>query len=381
MRTQTWLHAGGALLLAVLCALPAGAQRRGRQNPPGSQSAVDPTAKRDAELAGEIHLLRVVGQTRFSQETLEKLYNVVSRGRAQMDQFEVAAAIQLDKSRSLLTDAKKIVLKGTSIESVTPQETQFALLEQQVNSRRDELTRQLVDEVRKILQSLPPEELAGALGAGGLLSREQRAQMMAQFGGGGGRSAQELDRLRSANANDYQNARMQFALRNANIPGWWNVQGMGRGGQGGPGGAGPGGGGPGGFRGRGGPGGGAGPGGGGGPGGFPGAGGQGGGGFFQGPVGGQAQPPNLNDPGIQARMRPYMSLADRVRNMPPQIYQQQRDQLAQQLDAARTQDRINQPVPDEEAIDMLARTLASATGLTTLESKLGKTPAGGDASG
>jgi len=54
------------------------------------------------------------------------------------------------------------------------------------------------------------------------------------------------------------------------------------------------------------------------------------------------------------------------------MYQQSRDRLSQQLDTARQQARINAPVPDDQALDALARALSTPEALPALDAKLGK---------
>jgi hypothetical protein len=67
-------------------------------------------------------------------------------------------------------------------------------------------------------------------------------------------------------------------------------------------------------------------------------------------------------------------MADQIRNMSPQAYQQSREKLAKQIEQQRTLERVNAPVRDEEALATLARFLASRTGLAALEAKVGKAP-------
>jgi hypothetical protein len=383
MHRSKLFHLAGAGVLAVVLVSPGAAQRGGAGGAGGGgrgrgqrgAPVANVPGERAAQLAQEIHMVRVFGQAKLSRETLDAIHKLVAVSYQQLESGDAAAAGQLAQAKGLLVDAKKQVLSGKGLDAPTPPETGFAQTQLQVNGQRDGFLRQLQGEVRKLLEGLTPEERVLALAAGGVLVRDRRAEQMANFGnrggGGAGRSAGELDRLRSASQQDYQNQRTQFALRNANIPGWWGMGGQqGRGPGGGPGGGGPGGGpgggGPGGFRV---------PVGGGPGGGGPGGGGPGGfrrGGFGGGPGGNAPPPPNMADPNVRRQIAPFLQLADQVRNMPAGIYQSQRDRLAQQLDQARQQSRINQPVQDDEAFDALARALSSDAGLAAMDSMLGK---------
>jgi hypothetical protein len=344
---------------------PGGGGRGGRGGRGGQGAPVaNPVGEHAAQLAAEIHLLHIFPQARMSRELLDQIHELVARSYQQLQQGDAAAAGQLAQAKPLLIEAKKQVLGGKSLDVPTAQEANFAQAQLQVTNQREAFLRQLTGEVRKLLEAIPPEQRVGIMAAGTAFVRERRAQQMAGFGNGGGRSAGELDRLRSANQQDYPNQRTQFAMRNANVQGWWMMGQTGGGrpgggpGGGGPGGGGPGGGGPGGGgRFRGGPGG-------GGPGGGP-------GGRFGG-GGGNVQPPNKNDPPVRHQVSPLLRLADQVRNMPQATYQMQRDQLANQLDQIRQQSRINAPVQGDEALDALARALSSEAGLAAMDSMLGK---------
>ena len=333
----------GAAVLTAALAAPASAQGGGGgrggfgggfgQNQ--APTSVDPAATRDAELLREIHLVRVLSQGKFPRELLQQLRDVVAGAQGQRKQNEADAAARLRQGEPLLEEAKKAVMAGNHLDGPSPQERTFASGSAQINGQVESLNRQLQTEIRKVLEASPEAKTAAAA-AGAALVREQRAQQAGGRGGfgGPGRSARDLDQLRNAAPQDYPNQRLQFAMRNANVQGWRQ---FGNGAFAAPGG---------------------------GPASTAGAASRG----FRGP----GTPPDPNDPALQAQLRPFLAMADQVRAMPPAIYQQSAGRLAQQLDAARTQARVNAPVPDDQALDALARALTGPEALPALDAKLGR---------
>jgi hypothetical protein len=394
MRTRFWTGLAGAVALSALLVSPAAAQGgpNGRAadgglgrggggfggRGGGPPAAVSPEAARVADLSQEITLIRLLVQYRVPRETLEQLRDLIAQAFATLEAGDAVAARELSESRPLLGEAKRTILGGQSLDTPTPQEVAVAGTVNRLSSQREGFIRQLTQQVQQLLQSLPAEDRATLILVGQAMVRQMRAEQ--PFGGGPGgpggggpggggadRMGRDLDRLRNASPQDWERERTRFALQNAGIPGWWMVPGMipGRGG--------PGGGGDGGaafnrgrgLQGAGGGGGGRGEGGGGGRGGA--------GGGRGGPGGGRNfQPPNLNDPAVQARMKPFLTMADQARSMSPQAYQQARDKMAQQIEQQRALERVNAPVRDEEAIGLLGRILATKIGLEALEAKVGK---------
>jgi hypothetical protein len=388
MHQRTLTRLAGAACLAALSLAPAAAQ----QLPPGGfaggalPAPASPEAARAAEMAQEIVLLRLIAQHRVAREPLKQIRDHVAGALAELDTGDVAAAKELVAQKPLLSEAKKTLLGDTSLDTPTPQELAVAGTLTRLDGQRAGFLNELAQQVLQLLQGLSPEERAAFLALGQALVRQQRADQPGllglPFGPGGGadRLGRELDRLRSASPQDWERERTRFALQNSGIQGWWMLPGMLPTGSEArvlalpvaPGGGGPVGdlvipGGPG-----------------GGPGGSPpvvriigtgaagdtagvvrvlGAG---------GPVQFNVQAPNLNDPAVQARIRPFLNAADQARGMAPAIYQQARDRLAQQLEQQRRQEWVNSPVTDEEALATLARLLASKTGLAALEAKLGR---------
>jgi hypothetical protein len=393
MGARFWTGLGGALALSALLVAPAAAQGGpGGAGPRaadggfggfggrfgGPPPAVSPEAERAAEIVREINLVRLMAQYKVPRATLEQIRDLIAQAFATLAAGDAVAAKELSESQPLLVEARRLVLSGENLTSPTTQETTVAGTLNRLGGQRDGFLRQLAQQVQQLLAALPPEERDPLLLVGQALVRQFRAEQtlgvgpVGPGGAGGGRVARDLDRLRNATPQNWENERMRFALQNAGIPGWWNIPGMipGRGGPGG---------------GRGGPG--------GGRGGRGGRGFQGGrpdGGFLQfqagGPGGGRGgrgnqQAPNLSDPAIQAKLKPFLQMADQARSMSPQAYQQAREKMALQVEQQRQLERVNAPIRDEEALMFLGRALASEVGLAALEAKVGKAtlpPAGGD---
>lgn len=355
IRAGTWLSLVAGVALSAVLVSPAAAQRGGFGQPAAPLTPPDPAAARAAELAEQTSLLRLLVQSKISNEALQQIRDVVARAEAQLAAGDASVARELAAGQAILAEAKKALLSGQGLNAPTPQENQVATSQAKANGQRSTFVGTTVQQILQLLQSLAPEDRAAAIAAGTALVRDQRAQQGATFGGPGGpgaRVANQFDRLRNADPQRYQQERMRFAMQNAGI--------FGRGG-GGPGGGGRGGGGGGAAF------------------GLPGGGGGGGGrGQRGGPGGGGFQPPNMNDPATQARLQPYLNMADQIRNMPQGNYQRTRDQMAAQMEAQRQQERINQPVPDDQALNALARALATPNGLAVMEAKVGKAAQGGN---
>ncbi len=335
----------GALALSVFLVTPAAAQ--GGFGGPGGRfgggaTPPNPAAQQAAETMESIILLRVLAEAKLSRETLEKIRDLLAGGFSQLATGDAETAGELAKIVPDLEKSKAAIRAKEGLDVPTPEEIVLAGEQQRLLSARQNFLNQLTEQVRQLLQSLSPEERAAALIAAAALVRAQRAAQIERFAGAGqggfggaARTARSFDGLRNASPQRYQRERMEFAMRSAGI----------RGGFGGD-------------RGRGGPGGGP---------GFQ-------GGRRGGPGGGD-QGPNMNDPAIQARMAPYLRMADQIRSMSPAQYQQSRDRMAAQAETQRNLERINAPVSEQEASEALLRALVRKSGLETLVAKVGKAPA------
>lgn len=328
-----------AALLGLLLAAPCAA----RQEPPPAAAADE----RSRELAEEIRLLRFLSQTRLNRDVLEKLLAILERGQRQLREGDKVSAVELARRREALRSAKTSVIAGRNLDGPGPEEVAVATTRARLETQRAGFLAQLGQGVRAILENaLSPEQRAAALAAAAEFVRERRAAVTAPaffggFGGGAAMAQREMDGLRSAGPEEYGAARMRFALRSANVPGWWATPGV----------FGP--------RIPGGP-------------GLPEPGARGPIVFGGGPGGANITPPNLNDPAIQARIRPFLALADRVRGMPGNTYRQSRDDLAKQVDRARQQARVDAPIPDEEAMEALVQAFLRPRMVPVLQAKLGK---------
>ncbi len=333
------------------------------QFPPVGRAPQPPVprgAERVVELEEDVRLLRFLGRARQRTETLEALLDILEPAQEKLRLGDQAAASELVEAGKALPKAKATVAAGERLDSPTDEEIAVATVRARLDNQRRGFLTEVGQEIRQLLETLSPEERAALLAAAAELVRERRANTTAPvfFGGGAAAAAREMDQLRGSSPEDYERARLGFALRSASVQNWWAVPGM----IGGPGG-------PAAFALR----------------------VQGGGGDAPPPVlvaptrdasirgfGPQgeaamvAAPPDLNDPRVQGRLRPFMNMADQARGMPPALYQQQRERLAQQVDAARQQARIDLPVSDEEALDAVVEAMLRPRMPGAIKAKLGK---------
>jgi hypothetical protein len=130
----------------------------------------------------------------------------------------------------------------------------------------------LAHAVRTILESsLSRKERAAALRAGLDLVRERRVVSVSRsYPSASKVSLRELDRIRAGK--DYASRRLIFALSSVKIPNWWVAPGL--------------------Y-----------------------------GSASDAPNPAKLQPPELSDPGIQAAIKPFLALADQVRDETPAAYQ------------------------------------------------------------
>jgi hypothetical protein len=161
--------------------------------------------------------------------------------------------------------------------------------------------------------------------------------------------ARSLDQLRQADPRRFAEERQQFAMRQADVSNWWALRGTGQRG-GGPGNRGGDRGGQAGDRGRRG-------------------GDRGGGGGNEDALRREQARQQLADPAVQARIRPYLALADQVRRLPEATYQQQRMKLAMQVWQSREERRV-QTNPRESIDNFITRVLLTPVTVGVLEAKL-----------
>jgi hypothetical protein len=315
----------GWLLVWVLAVAPRAAAQGGST----ASSPAPPVGRQEAraaDLAEEIALLRLIGKAQLGRETLAAIRPILAAGQADRAKADAAARPELDRAARALGEARRQVLKGEALADPTPAEVRAAGALARLDDRRAEITRQTADRVLQVLQHLGPEEKAAAVAAGQALVRDQRSVIGAQAAAsmvslGSPGTTQSLQRLRDSTPQQYATERMVFALRSANVPGWQ---------------------------------------------------------AFRDQATGAAathpgmQPPNLNDPAVQARMRPYLAMADQVRGMSADAFAKAQSRLAAQLDTARTQAGADAPVPPDEALAALAEALSGARGLAAVEARLGK---------
>lgn len=308
-------------------------------------------------LADEVAIARAIATAKLTPQQLEALLPVLEEGFANLDRGDQAAAEEIAALRQAIAEARRRALAGQEVptEAIAQYESTIRGLAQ----NRDNYWRTFRDRVRALLQQLiaasqqadlinaaRPAVLARRLGEFEpplapfwAQSEGDLRQRLLQAGFGergrfGGRGGDDLTRLRSSPPQQYERERLRFALSSAGVPGWWAIPGIfgaGRGPAGAPGA----------------------------PGGPPGGRGDRGGDQGGGPGGrfgrGDFQPPNLNDPQVQAQIRPFLQFADRVRAMPPAQFEAQRAQLTAQLESlrreARRQRESTREVTSEEAVN------------------------------
>ncbi|MBI3909448.1 MAG: hypothetical protein HY320_00765 [Armatimonadetes bacterium] len=331
------------LLLSGLLAVSAGAAL-GQESPPPRTAARVTRAAR--ELADDIAIARVLTAARLNREQLERLLPVLAKGFEQLDAGDQAAAAEIARLKEALATAKKALLTGQPPGQQSEVEANYTATVLRLADQREQSRRGLRNRVRALLLELiPEEERADLLNAarpavaarrlGGLEPPAGPFWATPAAGGSEGflgslagrmrtlGRLRDLERLRAANSpEEYERLRLRFALSAAGIPGRAAVRGR---------------------DGR--------------------------------PV--EIQAPNLNDPAVQARLQPFMALADGARVLSPQQYEQQQDALAAQLDALEQQQRrereMQREISAEEAADAFVDVyLMNPRSVTVIKARLGK---------
>jgi hypothetical protein len=313
------------LLLLLSCVLAGLTTSVGAQQP-GDAAEVPSNGKRASEIVEEIRVLRLVQKAQLGPEVLSQLLRVFEQAEQERLQADARAVAGMQKWETSLQNAKQALLNGRHVNAISPEEEAFAAAQLRLDGQQRDRLLHLAQAVRKTLESsLSRKERAAALRAGMDLVRERRVVNVSRSYPQRLRTAlRELERVRSDK--NYASRRLRFALSSARIPNWWVVPGL----------YGPG---------------------------------------KDAPNPARLQPPDLNDPTIQAAIQPLLAMADQARSATPAAYQQQKAQLVQQLVSARRDVLVNLPVSDEEAMEAFIAALVSrppAVAISAIRLKLGR---------
>lgn len=281
-------------------------------------------------LLEELQLIRAVKGSRLPQATVARVAAAVEQAYQTLEKGDAQAATTLAAQRQQLQVARRQVLAGQAIEGPTQSEVELAGRQRTLDQQRQGFLRTLRRDVEKLLQTLPVEEQPLAVAAGTLLIQARRsaeADRLLMDGGQqriSGNTTRDLDRLRTAkDPQELQRARLQFALRAANIPNYRDLPELS-------------------TR----------------PGQRP-------------DPRSAARAPKLNDPAIQARIRPFLQTADRLRTVPAAQWEQTRARIALETEVARLRGRVNDPVEPKDAVNELADALTRPSGREALRTLAG----------
>jgi hypothetical protein len=325
-----------AISLAVALLGPAW----GQEAPEAPASPTLPAVQESARLAEQIAVLKAINPLNLRADQIQALLAVLKPGLDKLAQQEQTDARQLTAIVPQLRQAATLVATAQAGQA-TAAETEYRRLQQVGQAGRDRTRRQLRDELRVVLAKiLAPEQQMAVSASGRAINLQQQIQAMAS----GNRGpldgiARSLDQLRQTDPRQYADQRQQFAMRLAGAPNaervMVRIDGDARGG-GGP--------------------------------------------------AGQAQREQeaarravvrqqMNDPAVQARLQPYLALADQVRRMPEASYQQQRLRLSLQVWQTREESRA-QTNPQESVDYFINRALLSPVAVEVLEAKLPRAATG-----
>jgi len=320
-------------MLSLALALPAGPVLAQEATPVAPPAAADTT-----RLVGQIVALRAINPLNLTAPQMTALLEVLKPAQEKQTQQDQASSRQLAAVVTQLRQALTQVAANPA--ETTPAEREYRRLRQIDDSSRDRTRAQLRDELRGALEKiLGPDQQTAVIAAGHTLNVQRRVQEM----GDGDRGpidgvARSLDRLRQTDERRFQQERQSFALRQAGLGGG-GVQML----RGGPGGGDAR------ARGRG------------------------------GQQDGLRQEQlrqreeqillQLADPANQAKLAPYLSIADQVRRMPEAAYQRQRAQLALQVWQAGEERRV-QTDPRQAVEQFITQILLTPGAVEVLEMKL-----------
>jgi hypothetical protein len=291
----------------------------------------------------QLEILRAINPLKLSAEQTTKLLDVLRAAEQKSAEQELGSARQLVAVVPQLRQAQPQALAAPG--QTTPAEVEFRRVVQSDNQVRRRLRGELRNDLRALLEKiLTPEQQSALVATGHALNVQQRLQEVQEGDRGPIEGfARSLDRLRQADPRRYAQERQSFATRTAGVfagdapAGPGDVAG-GRGPRGGD-------------------------------------------------VAARADRARradeaalrreqlraqLNDPAVQARMRPYLAMADQIRSMPEAAYQQQRMKLALQVWQAGEQQRV-QTNPQQAVNQFIDRVLLQPAAADTLKLKLERT--------
>lgn len=279
-----------------------------------SAPAVDPAAAaQDALLAAEdLAVTRVIAGLRLTAAQMRTLLPVLEGAQAKLKQQEKEAGQALVLFQPRLAETRRALIAGK--DASTRAEGQIAEQIRVNANKRRQLRSDLVSSVRRQLSTLlasePQPLLASTARSMEMQQRTTRLRIAAadarRGGGPIGWVARQLDQARGAAASNYDQERIQIAMRLANPD-----RGRGNRGQTGV---------------------------------------------------------SPTDPGAQQQLAPYLALIDRLRQMPDAQYQQQRADLA--LQALAQGSGVSPADTEAQISDLIDRYFLSPRMVSTLQERL-----------